>query len=50
MTAVAAIVCMPPPLKGEGRAEGPGRGHRATPTRLAVLADLPLPGGGKGEQ
>jgi BirA family transcriptional regulator, biotin operon repressor / biotin---[acetyl-CoA-carboxylase] ligase len=41
-----------PPLKGEGRtAEGsPGRGHVSevlTPTRLATLADLPLPGGGR---
>ena len=38
-----------PPLKGEGRTEGPGRGPtpEVTPTRPASPGDLPLSGGGK---
>jgi phosphomethylpyrimidine synthase len=40
-----------PPLQGEGRREAPGWGDRqSTPTRPAVPADLPPPGGGEDKQ
>jgi pyruvate dehydrogenase E2 component (dihydrolipoamide acetyltransferase) len=37
-----------PPLKGEGRTEGPGRGPMPTPTGSAAPSRLPLAGGGNG--